>query len=1849
MVLDLSKYSLDKLRTGQEFILYRGHRDGPLSPILIVTPASEHPAARSLKRLEHEFNLRGELDRDWAAQPIACIRDEDRIKLVLQDPGGEPLDRFLGVPMHLNWFLRLAIKLTVALGQVHRRGLVHRDLKPGNILLDRDSDSVWLTGFGIADRTAREGQSRENPEVIAGTLAYMAPEQTGRMNRETDSRSDLYSLGVTLYQMLTGSLPFTATEPMEWVHCHIAKQPTPPAQRVQAIPAAISAIVMKLLAKTAEGRYQTAQGVEADLRRCLRSQVENSEINPFPLGSEDPPSRLAMPAKLYGRDQAREVLLDAFRRVGNTDSPEFVLVSGYSGVGKSSVVYALQKAMGPARGFFAACKFDQYKRNIPYATLAQAFKRLILQILAKSDAEVAHWREALQEVLGPNAQLIVNLVPEIEYIIGDQPAVPDLPPKDAQNRFQMVLRRFLGVFARPQHPLVLFLDDLQWLDVATLELLEYLLSAPEVDHLLLIGAYSTNEVNPAHPVMQRLASIRNRAVSVHEIELASLELCDLEALLADALHCERSRCEALAKLVHGQTGGNPFFTIQFLAALAEEGMLAFDPVEAAWTWDIERIRAKGYTDNVAEFMAGKLNRLSPNTQEILKRFACLGSGVEVATASLVLGQTPEAIDSEIEEAVRVRLISRTDIAYVFLHDRVREAAYASIPDNEKPGLHLHLGRRLAELTPPDQIEEKIFEIVNQLNRAVALVNSVKERDRIAELNLKAGKRAKAAAAYTSALTYLVAGRELLTEDAWNRQYSLTFALELHRAECEFLTGNIEAAKDRLGSLSGRAKNLIDMGAVTYLQVALYTALDCNEQAVKVGLEYFKLMGVDWSLRTTEDEVKAEYQQIWRNLGNRPIESLIDLAPMTDPVQRVFVDVLAIVEEPAFFADENLRCLMIARMVNLSLEYGNTDGSCIAYLHLGWFLGPRFGDYESAFRFGKLGLDLMEKCGLERFRPRVFQCFSYFVNPWSAHLRNGIPLLRRSFYLAQQSGDLNYTAYSCDRLVTMLLAAGERLEDVQREIENGIECAQKLRAEYIVGILNGQLRLVLSLRGLMRRVSSFDDAEFNEERFVQQLGADPHLVFVRCWYWIRKLQAFFHAGEYASAVMAGTRVEMLMQAAPSFFEAFEYHFYDALARAAYYESAPDQEKAAHLTALAAHQDRLRAWAVNGPENFADRAALIAAEIGRIEGRDLEAIHLYEKAIHAARENGFIQNEGIAHELAGHFYQDRGLERLARVSLREARHCYFRWGALGKVQLLDQRYPYLGEQRPSASAASINASLEQLDLEAVLRASQAVSSEIVLDVLIENLMKIVVEHAGAERGHLILLHNHEPRIEAEAEIRDGRITINVRDSAVGPSTLPEAILNYVIRTRTSVILDDASGENLFSADPHIQRARVKSVLCVPLLKQAKLIGVLYLENNLATGVFTPSRRSMLELLASQIAISLENARLYADLGRLNADLAIENHDRRQAEEALRDSEQRLQDIIDNTSATISVKDLELRYLLVNREYERRYEVRRDQVRGKTDFDIFPPEVAKAIRLNDSRVIEAGEPIEFEEVLPWDGREHFHVAAKFLLRGQEGVPYAVCGISTDITERKRAEEALRRAQAALSHITRVMTIGELTASIAHEVNQPLTGIVTNASACLHGLDGSPPNLYEARESLTRIVRDGRRAAEVISRIRALVRKAKSEMAPLNINEALQEVVLLMQFELRKNSVKFDLNLDPSLPPVIADRVQFQQVVLNLLINAIEAMASLDDSTRELRLISRRQGPNCVVIAVRDSGVGIGSQQMNELFETFFTTKPQGMGMGLAISRSIVEAHGGRLWAESNNDRGATFQFTLPLTATS
>jgi len=769
---------LEAIREGSEFTFYRARQHGNPSPVLVVAATAGQPLPQSLRRLEHEYSLAAELEPAWAAKPLALTRHEGRTILVLADPGGEPLDRILQrnweQPLDLARLLPLAINLARALGHAHQRGLIHKDVKPENVLVD-DVGHVWLTGFGIASRLPRERQTPAPPEIIAGTLAYMSPEQTGRMNRSTDTRSDLYSLGVTLYQMLTGVLPFAAADPLEWVHGHIARQPVTPADR-RAVPEPLSAITMRLLAKNAEERYQTAAGLEADLRRCLSEWQSHGRIDPFTLGKDDSSDRLLIPEKLYGREREVDALLAAFDRVVAQGTAELVLVSGYSGVGKSSVVNELPKVLVPPRGIFAAGKFDQYKRDVPYATLAQAFQMLVREILVKSEAEVNHWRHALLKALEPNGQLMVNLIPEVEFLIGKQPPVADLPPQEARNRFQLVFRRFLGAFARPEHPLALFLDDLQWLDTATLELLERLITDRDVRHLLLIGAYRDNEVSSSHPLMRTLAAIRDAGARAQEIVLAPLGLDDVERIVADALHCGPNSAGPLALLVHEKTGGNPFFAVQLLTSLFEENLLRFNRDAAGWIWDLDRIRGKGYSANVVDLMLGKLRRLSDRTQTTLQHLACLGNVAEIATLSVVFGQSEEEIHTALLEAVRTGLVLRLEGSYAFLHDRIQEAAYALIPESARAEVHLRIGRELLASLTADGLAEHLFDVANQLNRGAALLIDHDEKVHVAAIDLKAGRKAKASAAYASAREYSATGMALLHESYWSSQYELTFRL-----------------------------------------------------------------------------------------------------------------------------------------------------------------------------------------------------------------------------------------------------------------------------------------------------------------------------------------------------------------------------------------------------------------------------------------------------------------------------------------------------------------------------------------------------------------------------------------------------------------------------------------------------------------------------------------------------------------------------------------------------------------------------------------------------------------------------------------------------------------------------------------------------------------------------------------------------------------------------------------------------------------------------------------------------------------------------------------------------------------
>jgi PAS domain S-box-containing protein len=1819
---------------GGHRVFYRGWRlrpDGHGVAVLAVVPAVEHPPPDTLDRLAHEYGLKDELDGAWAVRPLELVREHGRTMLVLEDPGGELLEGLVGQPMAVRPFLHLALGLVAAIARLHQRGLVHKDIKPAHLLVDRASGAVHLTGFGIASRLPRQRQAPDPPAVIAGTLAYMAPEQTGRMNRSVDARSDLYAVGVTLYQMLTGALPFTASDPMEWVHCHIARRPEPPTERRPDVPASLSAIIMKLLAKTAEERYQTATGLERDLRRCLSQWEARGRIDDFPLGENDTPDRLLIAEKLYGRARAVDALLAAFDRVFTSGAPELVLVSGYSGIGKSAVVHELHKALVPPRGLFGSGKFDQYKRDIPYATLVQAFQSLVRPLLGQSEAELTGWREALLEALGPNGRLMTDLVPELSLVIGDQPPVPELPLQDARRRFQLVFRRFISVFARPDHPLALFLDDLQWLDAATLDLLEDLLAQRDVRHLLLIGAYRDNEVDGAHPLMRKLAAIRNDGGRIAEITLAPLGQEHVGQLIADALRCEPQRAARLTQLVREKTEGNPFFVIQFLSALAEEDLLAFDHGSSRWRWDLERIRAEGYTDNVVDLMVGRLSRLPAETQRALQLLACLGNVGGITMLSIVLGTSSEQVEAALWEAVRQELVERLDGSYRFIHDRVQEAAYSLIPQASRAADHLRIGRLLAARTPPDQREEAIFEIVNQLNRGATLITAPDERAQLAEFNLIAGKRAKSSTAYASALTYLIAGAALLAENCWQQRHELSFALELDRAECEFLTGALAEAEERLTALSTRATNTVERATVGCLRVDLYTTLDQSSRAIAVGLDYLRHLGIDWSPHPTEEEARAEYERIWAQLGSRTIESLVDLPLMSDPASLATLDVLTKIMVPALYTDANLLALVTCRTVNLSLERGNCDASCAAYAFLGIIAGGRFGDYQAALRFGQLGYDLIEGRGLTRFQARTYIVFGNVILPWTKHVRAGRDLMRRAFEAANQIGDLTYAAYACYMMITNLLAAADPLAEVQREAEAARAFAQKVQFGFVIDCIATQLGLIRTLRGLTPVFGSLNDEQFDELRIERRFSENPDLAFVECWYWIRKQQARFLAGDYVSAIEASSRAQRLLWASVSPLETAEYHSYGALSLAAFCNSIEVHQRAPHLEALATHHRQLAIWAVNCPENFENRAALVGAEIARLEGRALDAEHLYEQAIRSARDNGFVHNEAVANELAARFYAARGFDRFAHLCLQEARYGYVRWGATGKVRQLEQLYPRLREAEPvSKLTGTIGTLVEHLDLATVLKVSQAVSGEIVLERLLGTLMHTAIEQAGAQRGLLLTPRGTEQRIVAEATTPGDTVKVRLQDDPMTAAALPESVLHYVARTRETVILDDAAAENPFAADTYLHQAR--SILCLPLINQSKLIGVLYLENNLTPHVFTPARIAVLKLLASQAAISLENTRLYRDVVEREA---------------------KIRRLVDANIIGIFIWETEGQIIEANDAFL--HMVRRDRedlVRGRLHWtDLTPPEWHKRheqVWTPELRMTGILRPYEKEYFRKDGSRVPVLVgAASFDESGKQGVSFVL-----DLTERKRAEAEARESegryravQMELAHANRVATMGQLTASIAHEVKQPITATTTNAATALRWLGAQPPNLEEARQALGRIVETSHRAGDVVDRIRALVNKAPPRKDGLDINEAIREVIELTRGEVVRTGVSMQANLADGLPLIYGDRVQLQQVILNLVVNAVEAMSGVDAEARDLLISTEKVEPDGVLVAVRDTGPGLAPAAIDRLFEAFYTTKPSGLGMGLSICRSIIEAHGGQLWAEANEPQGAVFQFLTPV----
>jgi predicted ATPase/signal transduction histidine kinase len=1864
-------------------MLHRAIRNADRCPVVLKVLDPRRSRPKDLDRLKHEYEIGRLLDAPTVVRPLALETYQGMPVLVLEDFGGDSLDQRMGTPMPVDRFLPLAIGITKAIADVHQRGVIHKDLKPDNIIVGSATGEVKIGDLGLASRLPREHTAPQSLSRVEGSLPYMSPEQTGWMNRPIDSRSDLYALGVTFYQMLTGRLPFDARDPVEWVHCHVARAPPPPSEIVPEIPPVLSGIVLKLLAKMAEARYQTARGLQHDLERCAADWLASGELAPFRLGEQDLSDRLEIALKLYGRDAEVDALLRTFERVVERGTPELVLVSGYSGIGKSSLIRELHRPIVRERGLFISGKFDQYQRDIPYSTFAQAFAELIEQILTESEERMTVWRDEIREALGANGRLITDIIPHVELIIGPQPAIPELPPLEAQNRFHLVFRQFLGVFARKEHPLALFLDDLQWLDSGSLKLIEDILEHPQTRYLLILGAYRDNEVCPSHPLMLWIDDVRRRGAVAQEIVLAPLTATHLGQMVADALHCAPERAAPLSRLVHEKTAGNPFFAIQFLITLHEEGLLSLDRGASVWRWNVEKLHEKGFTDNVVDLMVRKIKRLPAATQEALKLAACVGNATTLHTLAVISKRSDEQTERDLDAAAREGLMQRLGDVYTFLHDRVQQGAYALIGDDEKKAVHLEIGRLLLAGLTPQRIEERIFDVVNQLDHGVDLIVDLAERDQLARLNVLAGKRAKAAIAYASARSFFAVATALLPEDAWTSRYDVVFPLFVERAECEYLCGAFEQAEALFEILLARARTDFDRAMVYQLRLKLYHVAGKYDEAVAMATEALELFGVHIPAdgAALREMIDAEAKAVEINLGERRIADLADAPEATDPSVRAIIGLLSNVTAAAYIGSRpEVFPLIILKLVNTSLKFGHTHESCMGYSAYGLMLVSLFEDPRSAYEFSEMSIRLNQKLGDISRRGTVLHLHGDHINFWSHHIATDFPILERGFLACLDAGDLVFASYIAFEIVWQAIERGDPIDDVLAFSEKYAAFARDSRNEPVHQTIRLEQQFLACLKGRTRGLTTFDDASFQEAPCLAKIAGAAFMCGV-VFHHMMKLITAHLAGDVTEALHHAGEAKKTLSAAMGMPVEATFSFFYAIVLADSHPRATDEGRREILRTMEAHGRKLGLWAKNCPENFLAKHALVAAEIARLAGDELDAERRYEESLRSARENGFVHWEALANERAARFYRERGLETAANAYLRDARQCYLRWGADAKVRQLDQQYPYLREVIPLGPGATFAARAEQLDLLSVAKASQTISGEIVLDKLVRTLLELVLEQGGARRACFILSRDKSLSIEAEAAIGETGAVMSTLESEPlpGSARVPASLVRYVQRTRGRIILKDAAADaGKFESDEYLARVRPRSVLCMPIVRQTEVMGLLYLENDLLAGAFTPDRLVALELLATQAAISLENALLLAKERAVRAD--AEDAERRSAFVA--EASALLSESLDYEETFVHLGRLCVRALadhcfidiVEGREIRRLAGAHRDPTKTPVLGELqqrYPPRWDSGHPA--ATILRTGEPLLMPE-LPdavlramCDDEEHFRLLRELGTRTGLSVPLIARGqmlgaltLSSGAPGRRfgradldLAQEVARRAAIAIDNARlyrasqeAVRARNEFLTVASHELNTPVTSLMLAIQSMRRaGPTGRSIDPQATSRLLELVARQGSRLTRLVNDLLDVSRieagRLQLELTDVDLGALVREVV--ERFEADLSQARCAVSIHGDAPAVGRwDRSRIDRVVTNLLANAIKFGAG---KPIEIFLGAER---GVARLAVRDHGIGIDSSQYNRIFERFERAVSErhygGLGLGLYISRRIVEDHGGSIRCESRPDAGSTFTVELP-----
>ena len=1500
---------LEVIAEGTNTLVSRAYRDINRTSVIIKTPKAERSSIEKLTYLKHEYKILHDLQIAGFIQPLALESYQNGLALIYADFPGISLKKLLKSQQkfELSNFLSIAVQLVSTVARLHQHNIIHKDIQPCNILVNIQTSQALFIDLSLASRLPVENQTVRHPELLEGNLAYISPEQTGRMNRALDYRTDFYSLGVTFYEMLTGQLPFQANNPLELIHSHIAKTAVSPREYQPEIPSAIAEIVMKLLAKTAEDRYQSALGLKADLEICLRMLQNTQKISPFSAGQLDLSSQFLIPQKLYGREREVATLIDAFERVSR-GATEMMLVSGYSGVGKSSLVNEVHKPIVGAQGYFIAGKFDQFKRNIPYASLIQAFQELIRQLLTESSDRIAIWRANLLAALGSNGQIIIDVIPEVERIIGVQPDVPSLGLTESQNRFNRVFQQFIRVFTQPEHPLVIFLDDLQWVDLASLKLIQLLVCDSNSQYLLLIGAYRDNEVSGSHPLMLALAEMQPAHAVTNDIVLQPLQITHTNQLVADTLRTNTATTKPLAELVFKKTQGNPFFLTQLLKSLHQDNLLTFNFDRDRWQWDINLLQGIDITDNVVELMVDRIQKMSPKTQNILRFAACIGDKFTLDVLAIVneksLLETAkdlwEALQANLilplSEAYKIPLFLDPDaskillskplkVGYKFLHDRVQQAAYSLIPDSQKKATHLKIGQLLLQNTTLEERKEDIFTLVNHLNYGIDLLTLDTEKYELAELNLIAGQKAKTATAYESALRYFKVGLELLAANSWQQQYELTLALYESAVETAYLNGDFEQMEQWATVVLQQAKTPIDKMKVYEVKIQTCMAQVKQLEAIEIGLQALELLGVSLPQSPSPLDIQQALSRTATNLVGKNIEDLINLPLMTEVDKLAAIRMLTSLGSPTYQAAPTLFPLVVCAQVNLSLESGNAPFSAYGYVCYGVILNGIVQDIESAYQFGKLALNLVERFNALELKTSVFFVAGACTMHGKVHARETLPLLLNGYHSGLENGHFEYGGYAAMQKCQHAYFTGQELASLERDMANVSDALVQLKQENALSWNQIFQQSVSNLLELTQNRCCLLGKAYNEERSLLLLQKANDRTGLHYFY-TNKLILCYLFGEDDRALENAERAAQYLDGVKAFLVVPVFHFYDSLVQIAIYPSASRSQQERILERVLNNQEKMRKWAGHAPMNFQHKYELVEAERSRILGQYWQAMECYDRAIAGAKEHGYIQEEALANELAAKFYFLQGKDKIAQVYLVEAYYGYLRWGATAKISDLETRYPQLLISIPKREASSENVtqpsnstpigSSNSLDLATVMKASQALSSEIILGNLLTKLMQIVLENAGAEKGFLLLDKAGELYVEASGGIDADEIAVQRSlplsrlESRENSPILPISVINYVARTLESVVLNNATVEEIFATDPYIVDRQPKSVLCTPILHQGKLTGILYLENNLTTGAFTPDRLEILQLLSAQAAISIENARLYNDLENYNQSL-------------------------------------------------------------------------------------------------------------------------------------------------------------------------------------------------------------------------------------------------------------------------------------------------------------------------------------------------------------------------------------------